>query len=281
MKNRHEGLIIEVAEIENSIKEKADYVNIREYGVCSVTSVSSDGVLLGREKGKYVTFEFDKIYKIDDKDFDKLTDIISEYLRQYLSLCSEGRIIVVGVGNRNITADSIGPKTIDRIIVTRGLEQTEFIDRSLFSSVCAICSDVFGITGIESAEIIKGLVSVLQPAAVIVIDALATKSVSRLCKTVQISDTSLTPGGGVGNDREKISSDKLGVPVISIGVPTVLEAESIIEKESDLKDFSDELIIIPSRIDDATTSGAKLIAFALNKALHNGLDTNDILKFLY
>lgn len=286
MPNKRTGLLIEAAELQN-ISSKSEKTNIftKQYPACNVTTVviknDEESELLGRDKGTYITVEFDKIYNINDRDFDNVTDVIARYLRSFTDKYMGKRIVVAGIGNRSITADSIGPKAIDRIIVTRGLENTEFIGEDCFGNVCAICADVFGVTGIESAEVIEGIAKVLKPELVIVIDALATVSISRLCKTVQISDTTLIPGGGVDNARKGISPDIIDVPIVSIGIPTVIDAATFVQDVKCLGEYSDCLVSMPARIDDATNNGAKLIAFALNKALHNGLSTDDILKFLY
>ncbi len=259
--------------------QKTDYHN------CSVTTVKietqKEAEALGKEKGNYITVEFDKIYKIDDEAFESVVDVVANVLKKFTDKHQGKRILVVGIGNREITADSIGPKTIDRIIVTRGLENTEFIGEGCFGNISALCTDVFGKTGIESAEIIEGVTKIICPSLIIVVDSLATTKLERLCKTVQISDTSISPGGGVENERKKISSDLLGTPIVSIGVPTVISTDLLVDKENELGDYSDSLISIPSQIVTATDLGAKLIAFSINKAIHYDLPTEDILKFLY
>ncbi len=251
---------------------------------CTITTVEikndSDSKRFNKEKGIYITVEMDEVYKITDSDFDNIVEDITEIFKKMISIKNDSRVLIVGIGNRNTTPDSLGPKTIDRIIVTRGFEKTmpELIGDGEFSNVSAITSNVFGITGVESVEVIEGITHVLKPSIVIVIDSLATTSLSRLCKTIQISNTSLIPGGGVGNEREKISSETIHTSMISIGMPTVMKLKEISVK---IEDFTDELIITPINIDSATDIAAKLIAFSLNKALHYNISTEDILKFLY
>jgi len=279
------GLIIETMEL---AKQKSNH-NIpsakkEKHDCCSVTTVivetDDEAQQLNREKGKYITVEFGKTYSITDDDFEKVVDVVADKIKMLSDRYFGKRIVVAGIGNENITADSIGPKCIERIIVTRALENTEYISKDCFGNVAAIAADVFGITGIESAELIEGIATVLKPALIIVVDALATTSLSRLCKTIQISDTSLVPGGGVDNARKRISPDNLNVPIISIGIPTVIDVCNIVNSDVDTE-FNDSLVAMPARIDDATDMGAKLIAFSLNKALHNNLSVDDILKFLY
>lgn len=280
MNKARTGLIIESMELaKNKTSNKKVESKVQTYDACKVTTVyvknEHHAKTLGREIGEYVTIEFEKAYQITDGDFDIVVDVLAKEISRFTNKHKGKRILVAGIGNKNITADSIGPKSIERIIVTRALENTEFIASDCFGNVSAISADVFGVTGIESAEIIKGISTVLNPSLIIVIDALATTSLSRLCKTVQISNTSLTPGGGVDNARKQISSKTLDVPMLSIGMPTVIDVASFTKTDEQ------NLVAMPIRIDEATDVGAKIIAFALNKALHNGLTTEDILKFLY
>lgn len=285
MKNKRTGLIIESMELA-SVKSKGDVPSAKteKYKSCSVTTVvvenEREAKILEREKGSYITVEYGKNYSITDEEFEDVVDVISSKIKLFSDKYFGKRIVVAGIGNRNITADSIGPKSVDRIIVTRALENTEFISRDCLGNVSAIAADVFGVTGIESAELIEGIAYVLNPALIIVIDALATTSLSRLCKTVQISNTSLTPGGGVDNARKQISPENMNVPIISIGVPTVIDVCHIVKNDI-ATEYDKSLVAMPARIDDATDVGAKLIAFSLNKALHNNLSVNEILKFLY
>ena len=285
MDNKRTGLIIETMEAATmQLQPNLPSTTEENFGFCKATSVTIEtdehSKMLSREKGCYITVEFNKTYCITDDDFENVVDVIANKIKLFSDKYFGNRIVVAGIGNKNITADSIGPKSVERIIVTRSLENTEFISTDCFGNVSAIAADVFGVTGIESAELIEGIASVLKPALIIVIDALATTSLSRLCKTVQISNTSLVPGGGVDNARKKISPHNLNVPIISIGIPTVIDVCDIFE--SDIKtEYDQSLVAMPSRIDDITDTGAKLIAFSLNKALHNGLSLDDILKFLY
>ena len=285
MENKRTGLIIESMELATMhSKGEVPSAKTEKYNSCTVTTVvienEREAKILEREKGRYITIEYEKNYSITDEDFEDVVDIISEKIKFFSDEFFGKRIVVAGIGNRNITADSIGPKSIDRIIVTRALENTEFISRDCLGNVSAIAADVFGVTGIESAELIEGIAYVLKPALIIVVDALATASLSRLCKTVQISDTSLTPGGGVDNERKTISTRNIKVPIISIGVPTVIDVCHLVKNKKNTE-YVNSLVAMPARIDDATDVGAKLIAFALNKALHNNLSVDEILKFLY
>lgn len=295
MKKLRTGLLLETIEAASAANvayaARADKVR---HGACTVTTVKidsdKDSELFEREKGTYITVETDRVYQITDDEFEDIVDVISNIIRSFMPK-KPGRILIAGIGNRSVTADSLGPKCVDRIIVTRGFEKVmpEIIKDGTYSSVSAICSNVFGVTGIESAELIGGIADMLKPSLIIVVDALATTSVSRLCKTIQISDTSLTPGGGVDNARSRISPDDLDTPVISVGMPTVIDVRSILSEsgcsekviKEGLSEYEDSMIAMPARIDSATDIAAKLIAFAINKALHRDMTTEDILRFLY
>lgn len=295
MKKLRTGLLLETIEAASAANvayaARADKVR---RGACTVTTVKidsdKDSELFEREKGTYITVETDRVYQITDDEFEDIVDVISNIIRSLMPK-KPGRILIAGIGNRSVTADSLGPKCVDRIIVTRGFEKVmpEIIKDGTYSSVSAICSNVFGVTGIESAELIGGIADMLKPSLIIVVDALATTSVSRLCKTIQISDTSLTPGGGVDNARSRISPDDLDTPVISVGMPTVIDVRSILSEsgcseksiKEGLSEYEDSMIAMPARIDSATDIAAKLIAFAINKALHKDMTTEDILRFLY
>ena len=295
MKKARTGFIVETMEAASAagVTHAARAATVR-HGACTVTTVKiesdDDAKLFEREKGTYVTVETDRVYRITDNDFESIVTVLADIMRSLMPK-SAGRILIAGIGNRAITADSLGPKCVDRIIVTRGFEKVmpELINDGTYASVSAICSNVFGVTGIESAELIGGIAKMLKPSLIIVIDALASTSVKRLCKTIQLSDTSLTPGGGVDNARGKISPDNLGIPVLSVGMPTVMDVAAILsnagcteEKARELLgQFGDSMIAMPTRIDSATDTAAKLIAFAVNKALHRDMTTEDILRFLY
>lgn len=296
MEKMRTGLIVESIESADAVDDiERIKPKTERKSACTVTTVEVKTVqqsrILEREIGTYVTVDMDTVCEITDSDFENITDTVATTVRSLISVKPTDRVLIVGIGNRDITADSLGPKCVDRTVVTRGLEKIypELINDGGFCSVCAINSNVFGVTGIESAELISGIAKELKPALVIVIDALATASISRLCKTVQISNTSLTPGGGVDNTRKEISKSELKTQMLSIGMPTVIDVKTVMHSvgaaDSDIKkalgDFENSLVATPVNIHTATDTAAKLIAFSLNKALHYGMSTEEILKFLY
>lgn len=239
---------------------------------------------LGREMGRYVTIETDKSYQIGEPAFEEIASALAAQLKQMLK--NRKKILILGIGNPKITPDSLGSKAVERLMVTRPLKDRP----KQYASVSAMAASVYGVSGIESAELAQGLVRSIAPEAVILIDAMATARLERLCQTIQLSDSGLTPGGGVDNARKEISEKTLGVPVISIGMPTVVDCRVLLwhvlgkewEKFSvKLHPFEESLIATPRQMELATDMGARLIAFAINKALHGDISTEEILKYLY
>lgn len=239
---------------------------------------------LGRGIGRYVTVETEKSYQIGEPAFEEIAAALADQLREMLG--NRKRILILGIGNPNITPDSLGAKAVERLMVTRPLKERP----KSYASVSAMAASVYGISGIESAELAEGLVHSIAPEAVILIDAMATARLERLCQTIQLADSGLTPGGGVDNARKEISEKTLGVPVLSIGMPTVVDCRVLLwhvlgddwEKHSvKLHPFEESLIATPRQMELATDMGARLIAFAINKALHDDVSTEEILKYLY
>ncbi|MBR5011918.1 MAG: GPR endopeptidase [Clostridia bacterium] len=187
----------------------------------------------GKKRGSYITLFCDMICDIEGADFDAFTELVAKELSRLATdvLKREPKcVLVAGLGNREITADNIGPKTVDKLTVTRHLKEH---NATLFNSffkvpLCAVAPGVLGQTGIETAEMIGGVCDRSKPDLVIAVDALAARSTSRLGTTVQISDSGIFPGSGIGNKRNEISRDTLGIPVIAIGVPTVVNSSTLV-----------------------------------------------------
>lgn len=265
---------------------------------------------MGKPMGSYVTINAQDIH---ERDIDYASDvsraICSELRKLYPPLEKGQCALIVGLGNWNMTPDSLGPKCIDKILVTRHLLEMvpEQVDERV-RSVCAIAPGVLGITGIETQEAIKGIVTKVKPNVVIAIDALACRRSERICSTVQISDTGISPGGGIGNKRKGLNEKTLGVPVIAIGVPMVVYASTltmdVMEKlTSDLRAGSDpmlkqvaetsqdklfdstlraasstlgDMIVTPKDIDLLVTDSASIVAMGINLALHNNISSEEI-----
>ncbi len=241
----------------------------------------------GRPAGEYTTVELSQVQHLQDEALEEAVRQISDILIRYIV---GEKVLIAALGNNDITPDSLGPKMLSHLMITRPFEQIapEQLGKGRLRSVSAICTNVFGATGVESAEMICGVARQIRPDLVIVIDALATSHLSRLCSTVQIADSGITPGGGVGNNRLSIDEKTLGIPVISIGMPTVMNGQTLAsfltedeqKIQKALAPFERDLIVTPTQIGSATDNGAKLIAFSLNRALHYRLSVADMLKYL-
>ncbi|MBQ0083958.1 MAG: GPR endopeptidase, partial [Clostridiales bacterium] len=183
-------------------------------------------------------------------------------------------VLVIGLGNREITPDALGPKTTENILATRHIspELARSLGVNLRCRVAVLSPGVLGQTGVEAGEVILGISSKIEPDAIIVIDALASKSVSRLFNTLQISNTGITPGSGVGNSRFEISEKTLKKPVISIGVPTVVTAHTFKDEENNELD----MIVTPSAVDRLINDAAKLIGLSVNRALQPFLSFEEL-----
>lgn len=228
---------------------------------------------LKRPIGNYVTLEGDFAIAAEP-----LTDALAACISAMLP---EGAALVVGLGNRDITPDTIGPNAASGIIATRHLlsEQLESIGLSGMRSVCSLAPGVMGQTGLEVCSLIKAITESEGFAFVIAIDALAARSVARLGCTVQFSNTGISPGSGVLNSRAELSKESLGIPVFSLGIPTVVDAATLISDfcqdcKSDLSAAA--MMVTPRNIDALSASGAKIIARAVNRALQPQLSAEDI-----
>ncbi len=188
---------------------------------------------LGKKQGRYVTFFTDEMWHLTDDEIDALSAEIGKELRHMiLKSCHKTAlprtlsVLIAGLGNPHLTADAIGPETIQRLTVTRHIRAyDEGLFRTLsLCSIAAICPGVLGTTGIESAEMLHAITEKTRPDVLIAVDALAARSVERLASTVQIADSGIAPGAGIGNFRDELSADSLGLPVIAMGVPTVVDS---------------------------------------------------------
>ncbi len=226
---------------------------------------------LGKPKGKYITIdlpEFSHESELLDSRLAAITKAINDLLPT-----NAKTVLVAGLGNESITPDALGPLCAKQIFSTRHIENGVEKDLGLpkLRPVAAVSTGVLGQTGIETAEYIKGIVELIKPDAVIVIDALASRKLSNLGKTVQLSDTGITPGAGVGNYRKTIDKSTLGVPVISMGVPTVVDGKTIVhdltENTESISTDADEMMVTPRDIDTVIHRAAKLLALSINCAL--------------
>ena len=221
---------------------KETYDEEKEIRITTVKIETENGArTMGKPAGTYITIEAPAM-AVDDEEFhSEISEEIAEFLQQMIpdNVCPQN-ILVVGLGNRQVTPDALGPYVVDNLMVTRHII-LEYGKYAMENSDCvsAIVPGVMGQTGMESLELIRGVVSETKPDIVIVIDALAARSAKRLNRTIQIADTGIHPGSGVGNHRNTISRETLGVPVIALGVPTVIDAATIVNDA--LENFLQEL----------------------------------------
>jgi spore protease len=229
---------------------------------------------LGRPKGNYVTISFPTASNLGYAEFLSLCDAVAEEIR---ALCREKRrILVCGVGNDAFAADALGVIAARHVLVTHHLKEgrtSPLMDA--FADVAAITPGIMAKTGMESAELVKSAVQTVRPDAVIVIDALAAREADRLARTIQLSDTGLSPGAGIGNHRSALDERTLGIPVIAIGVPTVVDTATLVcdalggehMDEDELKRLSG-FFVSPKEIDVIAENLGRLIGYAVNRAFH-------------
>lgn len=192
---------------------------------------------IGKPVGNYITIDIHRLKVATEEDIQESAEVLAKELRGLLSKHSmpKDEILVVGLGNQYVTPDSLGPKVINDIDVTRHI--LAYMPQVLSNEtrpVSAISPGVLGTTGIETLEILKGIVDNVHPKLLIVIDALASRSIERISSTIQLADTGITPGAGVGNTRKDLSKETLGIPVIALGIPTVVDAATIAADSLDL-----------------------------------------------
>ena len=185
---------------------------------------------IGKKKGNYITIDVKKLKIANEEEIQKTSEVVTKELKTLLAkhVAEKDSILVVGLGNIYVTPDSLGPKVINEVDITRHLLEymPEVLDENT-REVSAISPGVLGTTGIETMEILKGIIDNVKPKLVIIIDALASRNIERISSSVQLADTGIVPGAGVGNARKELTESTLGIPVIAMGIPTVVEAATI------------------------------------------------------
>lgn len=319
-------LAIEAREFAQQQKQNAEEldgvkVEIKNTDIYQITHVKilneTGSKTMGKPIGNYITIESELLKQNDITSHEQIMKTAAEHIAGLSKLNQKSTILVVGLGNWNITPDALGPKVIDKILVTRHLDGVlpEEIQKSV-RSVAAISPGVMGITGIETVEIIQGVVEKLNPDLVIAIDALAARKFSRINSTIQMSDTGVAPGAGVGNKRMTLNEQTLGVPVIALGVPTVVDAATLINDTMDrmleemiaqteqgsvfyemlhsmdtdekyrlivdiLNPYVGNMFVTPKEVDAVVERLANIIANAINIAIQPGITIEDINRFTY
>ena len=213
-------------------------------------------------------------------------DMCTGLRRELAKLVPEGNILVAGLGNSDITPDALGPMTASKILATRHLKRELMKDADFFSDmrpVGVIAGGVLGQTGIETAELISAVAEKVEPACIIAVDALACSDVERLGRTIQISDTGISPGSGVQNKRLELSDGTLGVPVIAVGVPTVVDMHTIVQNYtgSKISDKLPNMMVTPRDADRLVSRAASVLAAGINLALQPSLDFGEIEELMW
>ena len=228
---------------------------------------------LGKPAGRYLTLRLDALERREQDAFERSCAALAEMLLELTAIREGETVLVVGLGNEAITPDALGPLTARHTMVTRHLKEQMPDDFAAFRSVSVFCSGVLGTTGLESSALTAAVGAMCRPDHIIAVDALCAAEADKLCRTVQLTDAGIIPGSGVGNARTELSRRSLGVPVVAVGVPTVVDAAVFGAEEMGL-------IVTPRDIDRQVRDCARLIGYSLNLALHPGLTIGDIDMFL-
>ncbi len=311
-------MYMEASKLENElegVEVKTEYP-FEETKISRVNILSEKGAsILKKSVGTYITIDIPSAIYNEQTVYENICKVVAKELSALLEKENIETVLVIGLGNRNVTPDALGPAVVDSLLVTRHLIQymPEEIDKRL-KPLCALAPGVLGITGIETMEIVKGVCEKVKPSVLIVIDALCSRSMERINTTIQISNTGITPGAGVGNTRMALDKKTLGIPVVAIGVPTVVDAATITGDTidlliGDLKESAKEneplykmlttineedkyplikqslhnsigdFIVTPKEIDRVIEDISSVIANGINISVHKGINISDIDRY--
>lgn len=272
---------------------------------------------IGKPMGSYITVEAPRLRENSKDLYEDTSRTVAIEIGNIINIPNDAPVLIVGLGNWNVTPDALGPRVVSKVMVTRHMIQNapEEVQPGT-RPVCAIAPGVLGITGMETGEIIQGVVEKTKPALVIAIDALASRKMERVSTTIQMADTGISPGSGVGNKRMSLTKQTLGIPVIAVGVPTVVDAATIASDAIDmvlenmakqtngsgnqfydvlknmeqtqkytliqdvLSPYVGNLMVTPKEIDEIIDNIAGIIANGLNIALHESIGLKDVDRFL-
>jgi spore protease len=304
----------------NKIESKGVEVDKEENENYNITRVKilnkSASENMHKPIGTYITIDVPKLNRTDEDLKDEISQILAKEIKNLGRNQPNSKVLIIGLGNWNITPDALGPKVVERVLVTRQffINYNKESDETM-ANVSALSPGVMGITGIETFEIVKGVVEKTNPDLVIAVDALASRKMERVSTTIQISDTGINPGSGIGNNRMELNEENLGVPVIAIGVPTVVDAATIVNDTLDLiieslkteaevgtdfysllSDISSEdkysliqdvlqpfmknVVVTPTDIDVLIDDLSIIVANGLNMAIHPGIDLSDVNRYI-
>lgn len=299
MLQRRTDLALEAREIWEEGAQKADRLRgvesaqtVREgYPVTMVRITTQEGQrALGKPVGTYITLELPGLKRREEDAFPRAVRALAAELKELLPK-DAGGVLVVGLGNRAITPDNIGPSAVGHTLVTRHLVEQVPQHFGHFRPVAALAAGVLANTGVESSELVRAMVNRIHPACVIAIDALTSRSLSRVCSTIQLADTGISPGSGVGNHRAALNQETLGIPVIALGVPTVVDVATLcadvleeagrgeLEPEA-LRGHGGGLMVTPRDIDQSVADLSKVIGYGVNLALQEGLTMEEMELYL-
>lgn len=269
-----------------------DYNEEQDIRVTTVIIKDEHGAeVMHKPIGNYITIEAPKLKESDESYHEPLTQEIAKYIEKLAGGFRDKKVLIAGLGNREVTPDALGPQVVDHLFVTRHLVKEfgkEFQNRNNIQIMSAISPGVMAQTGMETSEILRGVINETKPDLIIVIDALAARSIKRINSTIQITDTGISPGSGVGNNRSALNKESLGIPVIALGVPTVVDAATIVDdtmeeflankgfKEDEVYQFLNEmntenirnLFVTPKNIDDSVHRISYTISEALNSCFY-------------
>lgn len=270
---------------------------------------------MGKPKGTYITIESEGLKENDTFCHEAITNVMAKALSTLAKPKEHAVVLVVGLGNWNITPDALGPKVVSKVLVTRHLQDTlphQILEQ--MRPVAAVSPGVMGITGIETGEIVKGIAEKLKPDLVIAIDALAARKTSRINAAIQLSDTGIAPGAGIGNKRKLLNEETLGVPVIAVGVPTVVDAATLVNDTMDrmlsamreqteetnpfyqmltdmeteekytlitelLNPYAENMFVTPKEVDAVIERLSRIIANAINVCLQPQITLEDMNRY--
>lgn len=266
---------------------------IREgFPVTTVEILDQEGATaLGKPIGRYITLSLEGYLRREEHSFSKAVQALAAEITLLLPSGLGDSILVVGLGNGAITPDAIGPRATESTLITRHLVTQAPEHFRHFRPVSALATGVLGTTGVESGELVSALVEKIQPHCVVAVDALASRSLDRLCSTIQLSNTGISPGSGIGNGRPPLNEATLGIPVLAIGVPTVVDIATltldVLEEVGQghidpavLAGVDNNLLVTPKDIDTQVADMAKVIGYGLTLALQPQLTMDDLELFL-
>lgn len=263
---------------------EAETARCHGFGVDRVRILNDQGAqALGKPEGHYVTLTLDGLARREEDAFRRAVWAVADQLAPFVAhLAPQAPVLVACLGNRAITPDAIGPLVHQNTLITRHLITQSPEHFGSFRPVSGLSAGVLGTTGVESGDLIASVCRTIRPACVIAVDALAARSIHRLCRTVQLSDTGIVPGSGVGNHRAALNRESLGVPVIAVGVPTVVDSTTLALDLTGKRptDESLTMMVTPRDIDARVGELSKVVGFGINLALQPGLPIEDMELFL-